>query len=173
MVMSYDNDIVVILMNLSLASNFREPLLVFSGGTNSGKRKGLTLVQGKTVKALTTDTIIDFVCLTNTPWNTGTTRPAGGRDWDKAWDILNVTAQGPDRVVHIWLPSRLGMTTVATRKKPAFYSTNVPCTKVPCVLITSFDDICVLSPDAQDPVAVAAITTSRLVLFDVLSPSTK
>ena len=51
----------------------REPLVVFSGGSPSGKkRRGLTLKQGRHTKTLYSDTIIDFVCLTNTPWAAGT-----------------------------------------------------------------------------------------------------
>ena len=49
-------------------------MVIFSGGTTGGKRKGLTLMQGKTIKGMSSDTVIDFICLTTTPWKTGMTQ---------------------------------------------------------------------------------------------------
>lgn len=57
-----------------LATTSGEPLVIFSGGSPSGKkRKGLTLKQGRHTKTLYSETVIDFVCLTNTPWVAGQT----------------------------------------------------------------------------------------------------
>ena len=55
-----------------LCSNFRDPFVLFSGGTCSSKKKGLTLMQGsRSLRVLCTDTVIDFVCITSTPWGEG------------------------------------------------------------------------------------------------------
>ena len=46
--------------------------MLFSGGTCSSKKKGLTLMQGsRSVRVLCTDTVVDFVCITSTPWGEG------------------------------------------------------------------------------------------------------
>lgn len=60
---------VVMIINLL---NFRDPIILFSGGTCSSKKKGLTLMQGsRSVRVLCTDTVVDFVCITSTPWGEG------------------------------------------------------------------------------------------------------
>ena len=53
-------------------THFRDPIILFSGGTCSSKKKGLTLMQGsRSVRVLCTDTVVDFVCITSTPWGEG------------------------------------------------------------------------------------------------------
>jgi len=60
---------VFIIINLL---NFRDPIILFSGGTCSSKKKGLTVMQGsRSVRVLCTDTVVDFVCITSTPWGEG------------------------------------------------------------------------------------------------------
>lgn len=52
-----------------LAVSSGDPFVLFSGGTCSSKKKGLTLMQGsRSLRVLCTDTVIDFVCITSTPW---------------------------------------------------------------------------------------------------------
>ena len=47
-------------------------MILFSGGTSSSKKKGLTLMQGsRSIRVLCTDTVVDFVCITSTPWGEG------------------------------------------------------------------------------------------------------
>lgn len=48
-----------------------DPIILFSGGTQRGKRKGLTLCQGKTTKLLTSESILDFTVILSTPWAEG------------------------------------------------------------------------------------------------------
>ncbi|XP_048577354.1 syntaxin-binding protein 5 [Nematostella vectensis] len=51
-----------------LGSASGDPLIIFSGGTMRGKRKGLTLCHGKSTKLLTTESILDFTSVMTTPW---------------------------------------------------------------------------------------------------------
>ncbi|XP_031573788.1 syntaxin-binding protein 5-like isoform X2 [Actinia tenebrosa] len=51
-----------------LSPSSGEPLILFSGGTTKGKRKGLTLCQGKTTKLLSPDIILDFTTILSSPW---------------------------------------------------------------------------------------------------------
>lgn len=51
-----------------LAVSSGDPFVLFSGGTCSSKKKGLTLMQGHSLRVLCTDTVLDFVCITSTPW---------------------------------------------------------------------------------------------------------
>ncbi|KAL9968676.1 hypothetical protein ACROYT_G020794 [Oculina patagonica] len=55
-----------------LAVSSGDPIILFSGGTCSSKKKGLTLMQGsRSIRVLCTDTVVDFVCITSTPWGEG------------------------------------------------------------------------------------------------------
>ncbi|XP_015759127.1 PREDICTED: syntaxin-binding protein 5-like [Acropora digitifera] len=56
-----------------LAVSSGDPFVLFSGGTCSSKKKGLTLMQGHSLRVLCTDTVLDFVCITSTPWGEGKT----------------------------------------------------------------------------------------------------
>ena len=52
--------------------NFSDPFILFSGGTCGSKKKGLTLMQGsRSLRVICTDTVVDFVCITSTPWGEG------------------------------------------------------------------------------------------------------
>ena len=73
-----------------LCSNFRDPFVLFSGGTCSSKKKGLTLMQGsRSLRVLCTDTVIDFVCITSTPWGEGEDSLA-----IKSWSVYIILYQG-------------------------------------------------------------------------------
>ena len=73
-----------------LCSNFRDPFVLFSGGTCSSKKKGLTLMQGsRSLRVLCTDTVIDFVCITSTPWGEGKDSLA-----IKSWSVYIILYQG-------------------------------------------------------------------------------
>ncbi|XP_068755727.1 syntaxin-binding protein 5-like isoform X2 [Montipora capricornis] len=51
-----------------LAVSSGDPFVLFSGGTCGSKKKGLTLMQGRSLRVLCTDTVLDFECITSTPW---------------------------------------------------------------------------------------------------------
>ena len=59
-------------LDVKFILSFRDSCFLFSGGLHYGSKcKGLTIMEGKTKKLLHTKPVVDFVSITDTPWESG------------------------------------------------------------------------------------------------------